>query len=108
MVIVSSPTEVVGPLPFMAFKNGLYMGGDPITTYDTWGVILQVTSNTCHSIRIIGISRLLVTGDPKNNTCEKQSQPPRFWRVAADSYKVGPITSYKWSYNHYKWPKING
>ena len=44
MVIVS-PQDLGLWDPFqMAEIYGLYMGGDPFTTYDTWEPILQVTT----------------------------------------------------------------
>ena len=70
MVSFRPPTGVVGPLPNGLNSWRLYMGGVILTTYDTWGPILQVTSWGYPGV-----------GYPPNRKTEKKTNPKRLVRL---------------------------
>ena len=73
----------------MAEVHGLYTGGDPFTTYDTWDDPPSSTS--------IRLKMPFRKGEWVFSSPLPWSHPE-----SAELSQGGPPTSYKWSYNPYK------
>ncbi len=66
---------------------------------------ISILKTNEHPVKIDGFHRFLgAQNQPKVVKGDSNQKK----KVIKEFYKVGPVTSYKWSYNALKWPKING